>query len=169
MGNSSFQHIARFIILVILQVLIFNHINFMGFVNPFPYIWFILLLPIESAQWKILIYSFLIGLTIDIFEDTGGIHAASSLVVGLLRGNVLRFCFGVSYDFKNLKFSKTPFLQRLSYIFILTLTHHLVLFFMEYFSVDHILYILKDTLYHSIFTIIILSLFNFFQGNQKRF
>jgi len=168
MENRPARHIIRFVFLVLLQVLILNNINFMGLINPYPYIWFILLLPIDLSKWKTLIYSFFIGLAIDIFEDTGGMHAAASLVVGFFRGTMLRFSFGISYDFQNLKFSKTPFLQRLSYIFISVLIHHFIFFMMEYFSFSHILLVLKDTLFHGIFTLVILGIFNLFLGNQKR-
>ena len=158
MNNSAFSNTARFIGLILLQVLILNNINFMGYINPYLYVLFILLYPFNSNQSLFLILSFLLGFSIDIFEDSGGIHAAACLIAAFVRPNLLRFSFGVSYDHQNIRLSATPFGARLSYILLMLLIHHLVLFCLEMFSLSHIILILKKTLFSSIFTLILVIL-----------
>ena len=93
MNKLVTTNITRFILLVLLQVLILSNINFLGFINPYLYVFFILLLPLNLDHWKVLIYSFLIGIVIDVFQDSGGINAAASLVAAYFRPNILKFAF----------------------------------------------------------------------------
>lgn len=158
MNSSIFSNIARFFFLVLLQVLILNNINFAGYINPYLYILFVLLYPFTGNQSLFLLLSFLLGLTVDIFEDSGGINAAACLVVAFLRPYLLRFSFGISYDHQNIRLSNAPLGAKISYVALLVLIHHLVLFSLEMFSFSHIILILKKTLFSAIFTIILVFL-----------
>jgi len=68
MNSKLVSNIARFVILIFLQVLILNNINFLGYINPYLYVLFILLYPFAGNQSLFLILSFLLGLSIDIFD-----------------------------------------------------------------------------------------------------
>ena len=130
----------------------------MGYINPYLYVLFILLYPFNSNQSLFLFLSFLLGLSIDIFEDSGGINAAACLIAAYLRPFLLRFSFGVSYDHQNIRLSATPFGARLSYVFLMILIHHFILFSLEMFSLNHIIPILKKTVFSTIFTVILVFL-----------
>jgi rod shape-determining protein MreD len=158
MNNVVISNTLRFIFLILLQVLLLNNINFLGYVNPYLYVVFIILFPFNSSQTLLLFLSFLLGLGVDLFEDSGGINAAACLVVAYIRPAILRFSFGVSYDYQTIKFSSTPLGSRISYIAILVFVHHLILFSLEIFSFAHLLLLLKKTLYSGIFTIILIFL-----------
>jgi hypothetical protein len=156
MNNEILINAVRFVLLALLQVLIFNHIFFLGFISPYVYILFILIYPVrKDKQAVFLVTSFLLGLTIDIFSDSGGVNAAASVLIAYLRPPILKFAFGNIYEFQNLKISQTPLGQRLVYISILILTHHLLLFSLEIFSFADILSILIKTLSTGMFTIIL--------------
>jgi rod shape-determining protein MreD len=148
-------NIIRFILLVLLQVTLLSHINFLGYINPYLYVFFILLLPFTLNQWKVIVYSFLIGIVIDVFQDSGGVNAAACLVAAYFRPAILKFAFGVSYEFQTIKFYQTPIAQRLTYIFLIVLIHHLVLFSLAYFNFDFIWDILKNTLFSGLFTVLL--------------
>jgi len=168
MNKFLISNIARFVILALLQVLILSNINFLGYINPYLYVFFILLLPLNLSQYKVIFFSFLMGLSIDIFEDSGGIHAAASVLIAYLRPVFLRFSFGISYEHQNVKFHQTPFAQRFTYISLLVLIHHLMLFLLEIFDLSYSVLILKKTLFSSIFTILlILIVTGLFQKNKK--
>ncbi len=76
MNNQIFVQIVRFVALVLAQDFIFNKIDLFSFINPYIYVLFILLYPVISNQTQFLFISFLLGLTLDVFGDSGGIHAA---------------------------------------------------------------------------------------------
>jgi hypothetical protein len=157
MQNSEiFGNILRFIVLGLVQVLVLNHINFLGYINPYIYLLFILIYPINGNKALLILLSFLLGLTIDIFGDSGGVHAAASVFIAFIRPIVLKFAFGVSYEYNMVKINKVPLAERLVYITVLVFIHHFVLFSLEIFSLSHILLILKSTLFSGIFSTIVI-------------
>lgn len=158
MNNSVFTHTFRFILLVLLQVLLFNNINFLGNINPNIYIIFIALFPVKNNRSIIIILSFLLGLSIDIFSDTGGIHAAACVFIAYIRPVILKFSFGMIYEHQTIKFNTVEFGEKITYISILTIIHHFVLFYLEIFSISKITLVLQKTLFSSIFTILLIIL-----------
>jgi len=157
MNNSVIiSNSLRFIFLVLLQVLVLNHINFLGFINPYLYIFFILVFPLSGNKSLLIILSFLLGLSVDLFGDSGGVHAAASVFIAYVRPLVLKFSFGVSYEYNMIRINKAPLIERLIYISIMVFTHHLVLFSLEIFSLTHILLLFKSTLFSGIFSIVLI-------------
>lgn len=155
MNSLIFTHTFRFILLALLQVLVLSHINFLGYINPYLYILFILLYPLKNNRVIFILLSFLLGLTIDTFLDSGGVHAAASVTIAFIRPVVLKFSFGAVYDHQTMKFGNVEFGAKLTYIIILTLIHHFILFSLEIFNFYKIILILQNTLFSSIFTIIL--------------
>ncbi|MDG1728489.1 MAG: rod shape-determining protein MreD [Algibacter sp.] len=154
--NSIFSvHTIRFITLVFIQVLILNHINFFGYINPYIYILFIGLFPIKNNRIALILLSFLLGLTIDLFLDTGGIHAAACVFIAYIRPIILKFSFGTIYEHQTIRFNTVEFGSKLTYFTLLTVLHHIVLFSLEIFSISNIILILQKTLFSSIFTILL--------------
>ena len=155
MNNVLYRNITRFVALVLVQVLILNHINFLGYINPYIYILFIILYPVKNSRTLFVFLSFILGLTIDLFLDSGGIHAAACVSIAYLRPVVLKFCFGTIYEYQNIKFDNVEFGAKLIYVSILTVIHHFILFSLEIFNISKIILILQKTLFSSIFTIIL--------------
>ncbi len=155
MKNSVSVNIARFIALMIVQIYIFNNVNLFGYINPYPYILFLLVFPFTANRAVYIFIAFLTGLTMDMFGNSGGVHAAACLFLAYLRPVALRFSFGVSYEYNAIKLSKVSFYERFIFISIMVLIHHLVLFLLEVFNISNILYTLNKTLITSIFTIIL--------------
>lgn len=158
MGSVVFWNSLRFVIAVLAQVLICNHIDFLGYIDPLVYIYFILLFPFNANRSFFLVAAFLLGLTIDIFSDSGGANAAACVIIAYIRPFVLRFSFGISYEHQSVKLENTAFGQRMGYIIILTFVHHFFFFLLEIFNISSILIILRNTLFFSIFTILVITL-----------
>lgn len=158
----------QFVLLLLAQIVIFNVINLFGYINPYPYILFLLLFPFTANRSFLLIIAFTTGLTMDIFGDTGGVHAAACITLAHLRPIALRIAFGVSYEYNSIRISKTSLYERFVYIFFLVVIHHLVLFSLETFNISSIFYILKKTLYTSIFTLFICILYTILFGSHKK-
>ena len=155
MNSVLYTNITRFILLVGLQAMVFNHINFLGYINPYIYILFIILYPVKNSRTLFLFLSFLLGLTMDLFSDSGGIHAAACVSIAYVRPVILKFSFGTIYEYQSIKFDNVEFTSKLLYITILTVIHHLVLFSLEIFNISKIILTLQKTLFSSIFTIIL--------------
>ena len=145
----------RFILLVGLQVSVLNHINFLGYINPYVYILFIMLFPIKNNRILFIFLSFLLGLTIDIFSDSGGIHAAACVSIAYVRPVILKFSFGTVYEYQTIKFDTAEFSSKFIYIIIMTVIHHFILFSLEIFNISKVILTFQKTLFSSIFTIIL--------------
>ncbi|WP_299523616.1 rod shape-determining protein MreD [Winogradskyella sp.] len=158
----------RFVALLLVQVIICSNINFLGYINPYIYIIFIFLFPIRDNRMVLLLSSFLLGMLIDMFLDSGGVHAAASVLLAYARPVLLKTSFGMLYEHQSIKFNNTEIGSLFTYISFGTLIHHLVLFSLEVFNISSILLILKKTLFSSIFTIILcILIIILFSRNKK--
>ncbi len=157
MSNSDILiNIVRFVVLVFLQVLLLNNVNLAGYINPYLYILFIILYPLDGNKGLLIFLSFLLGLSIDIFEDSGGVHAAACAFIAYIRPLVLKYSFGVSYEYNSVKIRKADPMERLTYIASLVLMHHFVMFSLEIFSFSHIPLVLKFALFSGIFSFVVI-------------
>ncbi len=131
-----FRVVLYFVVFVLLQVLVMNNIHLFGIITPFVYLYAILKFPIDMTRSNVIIISFLLGLTVDIFSNTFGMHAAACSFIGFIRMPLLeRFV-----DMKELPDGSVPsyklfgFGKFMRYAFILVALHHIVLFSIESFS-----------------------------------
>ena len=90
MRSSSVKNILRFIMLAALQIVVFNNMQVGTFVNIFIYTGFILFLPFETPKSLMLLLALVMGLLMDMFSNTGGLHAASLVFMAFCRPGVLR-------------------------------------------------------------------------------
>jgi hypothetical protein len=164
--NSSAQWLSilgRFIVVVLIQIFLMDRILLFGFVNPLIYCYFILLYPLQGSRIWLIITSFILGLSIDMFNDTGGAHAAASVFLAWIRPVLLNFSFGVSYQYNTTKIPNAPLGQQIIFVFTAVILHHLVLFSLEAGSWTYWYLVLKSTLLTSLLsTVLILSAFQFF-------
>jgi len=112
----------------------------MGYINPYIYILFLLLLPFDTSRWLILILAFCLGISIDAFQNSMGIHAFSCVLIAYCRRPILHFLLPQLKNKKQnyLEFSLQEFgLQRaLIYTGTLVFIHHFSLFILEAFQLD---------------------------------
>lgn len=167
--NSAFiLNLARFILLLAAQIVIFNNIDLFGYINPYPYILFILLYPVNTNRARLLIASFLLGLTVDLFSNSGGVHAASCLILAYVRPSFFKFSFGLSYEYQTIKINDRLSPERFTFILISILTHHTILFFLEFFKFTFIFDALLRTIVTTLFTLLVSILIIYlFKPNKK--
>jgi rod shape-determining protein MreD len=155
MNSTILFNTIRFVLLIAAQVIIFNNINLFEFINPLPYILFILLYPVNTNKSGLLIASFLLGLTIDLFENSGGVHATACLVLAYIRPAFFRFAFGLSYEYQTIKINDRLSPERFTFIFISIITHHLILFLLEFFKFTFLFEIFIRTITTTLFTLVV--------------
>ncbi len=167
--NSEFLiNIARFLVLVLMQVAVFNNVLVFGHINPYPYILFIILYPVNTNRYGFLFLSFLLGLTIDMFSNSGGIHAASCLILAYNRDHLLKLSFGLSSEYQTLKIQYSSLKEQLLFVSLSVIIHHLILFSLEAFSFSLIGNVLLKVLLSAIFTIIFsVLIINLFKSSKK--
>lgn len=166
--NNSLINSIRFVVFLFLQLLIFNNINLLGYLNPYPYVLFILLYPVNSNKSVLLLASFAMGILLDMFCNSGGIHAMASLILAYIRPSLFKFAFGLSYEYQTVKIADKITPERITLLLLTIFIHHFVLFFFEYFRLDQILTVLMRTLSSSLFTFVICLLTLFIIKPSKR-
>lgn len=85
MNKDIFQFVVLFLVMVLVQVLICNHIAVFDVAMPIVFIYFIIRLPISLGLSVVFTLSFLLGLVVDIFSDTPGVNALACTLVASLR------------------------------------------------------------------------------------
>ncbi|MCF8366602.1 MAG: rod shape-determining protein MreD [Bacteroidales bacterium] len=162
--------IIRFIVLLLLQVLVFNNVDFNSYVYPAFYVYFILLLPFETAGWLLLLSSFLMGLSVDFFTNSLGINAAASTFTAFLRPALFKllkskkeYVPGITPGIKDLGFR-----WFFAYALILIFAHHSVLFFLEIFNFNDALQTIHRIIASSVATIILVLLTQAFFNKKEK-
>jgi len=144
------------VLILFLQVFVLSNINFLGYLNPYIYIVFVFLYPLNKNRFLFLSLTFLYGLSVDFFSDTGGIHAFSLLFIGYLRLLFIKIFFKkTDIDYLLFSLRDQPFGQVFNYVVTLTLIHHFILISLANFSFSNLGSVLLNTLYSSIFTLIL--------------
>ncbi len=168
MNSALFVNIFRFLLLLAVQIIVFNNMNFLGYISPFPYILFIILYPVNSNKFGLLMASFFLGLIMDMFSNSGGIHTTACLVLAYYRPYLFRFSFGLSYEYQTVKLNDVLTPERFSFILLSVVIHHFVLFVLEAFKISFVLDVLIRTLLSTIFTIIICIIIIYLIKPNKR-
>jgi hypothetical protein len=167
--NEIFRNIIRFALLVGIQVLILKNIELGRFINPFIYVLFIIVLPFETPKWLLLFSAFAIGITIDMFYDTAGMHAAACVFIAYIRPGVLKlFSPRDGYEFgtqPTIQYLGIPWF--LSYSAILIILHHLILFYIEVFRFSEFFSTLFRVIISSIFTILLVVISQYLFNRKK--
>lgn len=132
MINNLIRGLLYFVVLVLIQVLILNNIHFLRIATPFLYLYFIVKMPVASPRDLVVLFSFLIGLVIDVFSNTPGMHAAACTLTGFIREPLIRFYMG-----KDLSDGIYPSYKTFGYggffryVLSLVVIHHVTLFLIE--------------------------------------
>ena len=170
MSRIILINFLRFTALLFLQVFLLKNITLCS--TPYLYILFILLLPFETPNWLLFALAFVMGLSIDAFYDTPGLHAASCVVLAFVR--ILFISITVQQE--GFDHEPEPTLSTMgfrwffTYTLVLTLVHHFFLFNLEVFRFSEIAYTLGRFVLSSIFTVFLMLLtgFLFFRRKERK-
>lgn len=171
MINNVIKYGSNFILLVLLQVLILNNIGLGGYINPYLYVLFIIFLPFETPKWLVLILGFVLGLTVDSFTSTLGMHTSATVFLAFCRAYLLKLI----EPRDGYTFNSRPGLQvmgltwYLTYVVVLVLLHHTFLFYTEAFKFTHFFTTFGRVLASSFFTVLLIfvvQLFNYKPDNR---
>jgi len=163
----------RFFFLILLQTVVMNNLGIAsGLIVPLVYPLFILMLPLLTPGWVVLLLSCVLGLCIDAFSNTLGLHASACVVMAYFRGVILK---GISpregYDI-----TQKPTLQSMgsnwfmTYSVSLVLIHHVWIFNLENFQFDFLFRTQFRVILSSMFTLgmVYLSQYLLYQVSERR-
>ena len=168
MINSIIRFGLIFILLILIQVLLLNNIQFSGYVNPYVYIMFILLLPIEIPSWLLLLLSFATGLIIDLFSGSTGMHTSATVLAGFVRPYVLRIVspkdgYESGSDPSMMIYGFRWFFF---YALLMVLIHHTTLFYIEVFRFADFFRTMLRVLLSTMFSMTFILLIEFYRRGK---
>ena len=172
MSRVLIINLLRFVLLVFMQVFLLKNITLYNLSTPYLYILFILLLPFETPNLLLFLLAFILGITVDAFYNTPGLHAAACVVLAFVR--VLFISITVQKDgFDNEpepSLSLMGFRWFFTYALVLTVLHHFFLFNLEVFRLDEIQYTLSRVVLSSIFTVFLMLMSGliFYRSKERK-
>lgn len=151
-----------FVSLVLVQVLILNQVQFSGFFNPYIYVLFVILFPLNSPRWASLSLAFLLGFIVDIFSNSLGIHAAATVFIAYVRPFIIRLISNREderSEYPGLNQSKPGWF--ITYVLLMVFLHHFILFYLEVYTFSHFFNTLLRIVLSTVFSVIVIILSQF--------
>ena len=170
MKISPLKYLILFIILAAAQVFVLNNIQLSGFINPYIYVLFILILPFDISGWMLLLISLFTGLTIDFFEHTPGIHAAATVFMGFARPGVIKLV-GEKEDLEPGQYPNIKDFGALwffTYVTILVALHHITLFYIEVFRLSEFFTTLLKAIINTGITIFLIMILQYLSFSKSK-
>lgn len=98
MLNGFLKRLGWFLVVLALQVLVFDHVHILGHATPLVAVYFVLSFPGDSSRAGILLWSFVFGLIADTFTDTPGVTAVTLTTLGMLQPWLLKVNSAIEND-----------------------------------------------------------------------
>jgi rod shape-determining protein MreD len=157
------------IFLILFQVLVLNKLNVSTYIHPYVYPMFIILLPFETPRWLILPLAFVVGFSIDMFNNTAGMHAAACVFIAYARPWLIkRYTPITGYENVN-----APSLSELGVVWfaLFTLTvifiHHSIYYFLQVFWMNDVGYLLLKIFLSTLVSTLLIVIFAFLFAKRK--
>ena len=162
------NNILRFVLLVALQVLVFNNVYLGIDVAPFVYILFILMLPTSCNKLLLIFLAFLSGLCVDVFSNTLGFHTFAATLIGFMR-----IIFADRIITQNDKVVELPSIRSLPtkqfsiYTLILTAIYNFTYLTLELFDIKEFFNILLLTIINTAITYVLILILQYLFIRKK--
>ena len=155
------KQIGRYILVMILQVLLFDQLQLLGVCHPYIYVLCLLMMPITLSHSADMIIGAVVGLIMDIFCNSMGIHTAACIFIMFIRP----YLIGAIVNDKDrlneqISLRSLGMEALLRYVVILVVIHHLIVFLLAAWNWAHIGFVLVETLVSSLVTFSIIIGYN---------
>lgn len=171
--SSLAKNIIRFCLFILVQVYVLNQVPPLHhLVTPYIYFLFILWLPFKMGRRSVMVLAFALGFALDCFTKTYGLHAAACVLIAYFRPfliNVLISQEGAESNYNEPSIKSMGFTPYFTYVAILTLLHHSLLFFLEALQTGGYLYFILKTLLSSAVSLLLILLTELLFVRKQRF
>ena len=156
-SRNIFTDLVMMMVLVALQIFLFNRIDIAGKYTPVIYTSFVLFYPFYRNKFIFLASSFILGLSIDAFLGTWGINAFATTLIAYFRTIIFKTSTEVSSDI--FSFHSLQWSQFLFYIFSSIFVHQFLVQFIEFFKFSRFFDVLFNILVTSVISIIFVLIY----------
>lgn len=162
------KHILRYIIAMLLQILIVGNLQLFGICQPYVYIVFLLMMPTRFPRWADMIIGALIGLIMDTYCNSLGVHMSACIMLCYFRRPIIQNLV-LDYDRLTGEISGNTIGTEnyIRYATLLIAVHHAVVFIVSAWSFAHIWMTLLTTLVSSIVSIILILGYDYIRDKRR--
>jgi rod shape-determining protein MreD len=167
--STPVKFIVNFVVILFVQIFILNDIVIKSSITilgipafiPLIYPLVLLLLPLNTPHWLTMFIGFLVGITMDLFSNTPGVHASACVLLAYIRPYLLNLFF--QQNIKELgdtvpTLFRMGFRSFLLYIFFALVVHHFSYYIIQIWSFKNTLIILYKTVLSTLLSIILIIL-----------
>jgi hypothetical protein len=155
-------------LLVVMQVpLLYKYILF-DVAFGFIYVGFLAFIPFRTPPTIQLSIGFLIGLVMDIFSNTPGMHASASVLIMFVKDYWLVFVAEDPEEEVNTSVVTLGSIPSFLYLLPLILTHHLIIFSVEYGRIAGFGNVFFKIIWSALLSFVTIYIINFLIAPRKR-
>ena len=155
------KQIGRYILVMALQVLLFDQLQLLGACHPYIYVLCLLMMPITLPHSVDMILGAAAGIIMDIFCNSLGVHTAACILVMFIRPYLIGAIVSDKDRLNEQINLHTIGMEALvKYVIIMVLIHHLTIFLLAAWSWHHIGIVALETIVSSTVTILIIIGYN---------
>lgn len=148
---------GRFLLLLLLQVLLINNLQFLGVCHPYIYIFSLLVMPITLPRWADMLIGGVVGLILDIFCNSLGVHIAACIMLMYVRPYLIgAYVSDRERLTDEIDVRSIGVVNFVKYTILLVLLHHTMVFFLTAWSVQHFWFTLLEVVVSSVVSIILI-------------
>lgn len=171
--SSLVKNIIRFALFILVQVFVLNQVPPLHhLVTPYVYFLFILWLPFKMGRRSVMVLAFALGFCLDSFTKTYGLHTAPCVLIAYFRPfliNLLISQEGAETNYNEPSVKSMGFTPYFTYVAILTLLHHSLLFFLEALQTGGYLYFILKTVISTGISLLLILLTELLFVRKQRF
>jgi hypothetical protein len=171
--SSLVKNIIRFTLFILVQVFVLNQVPPLHhLVTPYVYFLFILWLPFKMGRRSVMVLAFALGFCLDSFTKTYGLHTAPCVLIAYFRPfliNLLISQEGAETNYNEPSVKSMGFTPYFTYVAILTLLHHSLLFFLEALQTGGYLYFILKTVISTGISLLLILLTELLFVRKQRF
>ncbi len=148
---------GRFLLLLLLQVLLINNLQFLGVCHPYIYIFSLLVMPITLPRWADMLIGGVAGLILDMFCNSLGVHIAACIMLMYVRPYLIgAYVSDRERLTDEIDVRSIGVVNFVKYTILLVLLHHTMVFFLTAWSVQHFWFTLLEVVVSSIVSILLI-------------
>ena len=171
--SNPVKLIIRFFLFIMVQVFVLNQIPPLHhLVNPYIYFLFILWLPFQTGRKTLMLQALALGLALDYFTKTPGLHAAPCVLIAYLRPILINFLIpqeGADANYRDPSIKSMGLVPYFTYVAVLTFIHHAVLFFLEAMQFAGVRYFIVKTIFSSAISLFLILITELLFVRKQKF
>ena len=167
MSEDFLKRLGWFALFFLAQVIVLGRIHLFHYATPLFYVYFVTMFPRNYPKWSVLLWSFLLGLIIDIFSNTPGLAASVMTILAAIQPYYLEL-----YVPRDSADNLQPSMKTLGpvkyayYIVPMVLLYCLLFYCLEMFTFFNAFYWLMCVVGSTLLTIVLIFTFEIAKRNR---